>query len=272
MKDIIVSTDPVLNQAFQELELILANKAMENLQEARESRHYTGPQLLSMLRFEQLRLVNGMDIAAVLLRGKLLKEIEEKRLWTTHPELFPTLEDAATYYKIPKSLLSNIRDWYNIIFPYFHENNIDPAEIIENIGLSNFREITPVLKSIITDTESSRELTKASVEKVKNDIAATERVSGNVLTEDEKKLEAIHWAITAGHATNQELRKNLRPKPPIEATLISSKTTKFVIAEITDEQTELLTNTLGKHFDFTYLTLEEANPKRVPILKKILGG
>jgi len=205
------------------------------------------------------------------MRGKILREIEAKSLWTTHPELFNTLEDAATYYKIPRSVLSNVRDWYNIVFPYFEENNIDVAETIESIGISNLREMTPVLKSLITGQESSRELTKASVEKVRNDVEATDRVANSNLTEEEKTLECVNWLLTAGHAPNQELRKNLRPRPPIEAVLMSRNNTKFVVAEMDEEQSELLTSTLGKHFDFTYLKLEEVNTKSVPILKKILG-
>ena len=62
-----------------------------------------------MVATEKLRLVNGMDLAAIMLRGKILKDIEDQALHTVHPNHYDTLTALAEEQGISISELSDIR-------------------------------------------------------------------------------------------------------------------------------------------------------------------
>jgi hypothetical protein len=267
------STNPALSSHLLGIERVMHELVMENLKEAIESKKYSGPELLSMIQFEKLRMANDLDLASVLIKGKILKDIEDKNLWSVHPEHFSSLEDAARYYKISKSMLSNVRDWYNHIFPYLQEKmGMSIPEIWEEIGVSNFREITPVLKSLITGERSKALSVNSSVEHILEDIEATAQAAGQDLDENGKKEMAVEWALDAATRTNDELRKAIRPErtPNILAALMQRNGTTYLLAELTEDQVIMLRRIAGSHFDFAYVDLEQDPPHRVPLVKQLL--
>jgi hypothetical protein len=88
----------VLNSKLLEMEQNLEDLAMANLQEAMTSGSYTGPELLAMKEFEKLQLMKDYDLGGILIKGKIIRTIEQNNLWTVHPENFRNLREAAVYY------------------------------------------------------------------------------------------------------------------------------------------------------------------------------
>ena len=101
--------------ARQNLEQVLSTQGT-NLQA------FTDLEIMAMVETEKLRLVNGMDLATVLIRGKIIKNIEDRALHTVHPNGFADLTALAKSVGISVSELSDIRTMTQIIFPWIEEN------------------------------------------------------------------------------------------------------------------------------------------------------
>ena len=115
----------ILNNLEQQLE----NAARQNLDVVlQDNDDYTDVEKMSMIKIEQLKLVNGMDLAALLMRGKLLSQIRDMALWSTHPNDYPTLEAMATEIGITTSEMKDIETLTLVIFPYL-ENNVSSQKI-----------------------------------------------------------------------------------------------------------------------------------------------
>ena len=99
-----------------------------------------------LVKLEQLKLIGDLSLAELLLRGKLIKEIEDDALWSIHPNRYANMQEAAKSQGIGISEYSNIRDLYNIVFPYLCDTlGMNLALVWEEIGKSNFRDLTPTL-------------------------------------------------------------------------------------------------------------------------------
>lgn len=168
------SLNSILATALTGLEAQLQRAAECNIRAmANDGDGFTQAELRAMKTIEELKLVNGLDLAAVLLRGKLIRQIEEEALWTIHPERYDTFEQMARAQGISPSELSNVRDLCFTIFPYFEETlGVPVAQIWENIGKSNMRELVPVLKSIITGQPSNSASVNRSVDRILDEVVA----------------------------------------------------------------------------------------------------
>ena len=145
------STDLSLSTTFMGLQNAIEATAQRNVDQATAGESYTAIERRSMLICEELHLVNGMDLAAVVLRGNLIRQIRDEALYSVHPEGFQNIEQMAASIGISQSELSNIIDLTDTIFPYLTETlHMNIALVWEDIGKSNMREMVPVLKGIIT--------------------------------------------------------------------------------------------------------------------------
>ena len=123
-----VSENVGLSRTLLGLEASMERAARENLNAALSQAgtsldSYTGTEPLAIIATEKLRLVNGLDLAAIMLRGRLLHEIEDGALFTVHPMHYTTLEQMAQEQGISLSELSDIRGMYDVVFPYI-ENEL----------------------------------------------------------------------------------------------------------------------------------------------------
>ena len=234
---------------------------------------YTQLEINAMTIVEELRLVNTMDLAAVLLRGDLLREIEEGSLWTVHPGQYSTFQDLAKDQGISLSELSNIRDMTQIIFPYI-ENvmGLIVAEVWENIGKSNFRELTPVLKALITGEETTGSV-RNSIEAILGDIYATAAAGGQEITEGEARGQAVDWLIEQGEMlTNRQLRETVRPTrtPAINPAVFSIGDTRIFMVEMTEDQLLALRRKLGTFMqDEVFMDLSQDEGTRQAQLMRV---
>ena len=164
------SQNAALSTSLMGIEAALSTAAQANVQTAiAGTGDYTEMEIRSMTTIEELKLVNGMDLAAIILRGKLLKQIEDEALYSFHPNQYTTLQDMAREQGISLSELSNVRDLCFVVFPYMEEQlGMNVAVTFENIGKSNMRELVPVIKAIISG-EETRGTVQVAVERIMND-------------------------------------------------------------------------------------------------------
>lgn len=231
---------------------------------------YTETEKEAMLIVESLRQVNGLDLAAVLLRAKYLKIIEERNLVARHPGGYTSMSQMAADQGMSISELSQTLDLVNVIFPYVEEHmGISAAQLFETIGKSNLRELVPVMKAIISGEAPITGSARASMEAILDDVAATMRAADIPLETDEAgnltengiaelRQRAVAQLLDQGATlTNRQLRAHVRPvrTPAIPFWAINSgEGERTVIASFTDAQWELFQRKMGQAADVFYYT------------------
>jgi hypothetical protein len=77
-------------------------------------------------------------------REEALAKISKMQLWRYLPGDYSSEEEAVQMVgKLSRSMMSNIKDWYNIIFPYVQDVlRMSITEFWHSMELSNLREIT----------------------------------------------------------------------------------------------------------------------------------
>jgi hypothetical protein len=210
---------------------------------------FTATEIDAMLKVEALKKVNGVDLAAVLLRADIVKEIERSNALANHPGRYATRDEMARDQGISPTELSQIMDLVDVIFPYIQDElGIPIANIWEEVGKSNFRELTPVLKSIITGEESNTSSVRNSVDAILDDIAATAQAAGQDINDTEVRRRAVDNLLENGaRLTNRQLRRHVRPDPtpPINASVIRINGTRIVVAEMDEDQFTMFERKLG---------------------------
>jgi hypothetical protein len=267
------SKNKQLSTYLLSLEQKLEDLALENLKPVLASGAYTGGEVLAMKEFEKLQLMNDYDLGGILIRAKIIDTIEQHKLYNTHPMGFKNLKEAAAYYKISYSRLSNIQDWCRIVFPYYRDViGKQPHELLDEIGESNLRELTPILKAIVTGEEPQGRSAQESLKRILDDIDLTIEMSGEESEPEKRQKDAFEWALMAGLESNRTLRKTLRPEPPLNATLLRRNGTSFLLVEMDERQTEKLVKSMGEKFDFVYVDLEKEDINRIPAVKQLMGA
>jgi hypothetical protein len=241
---------------------------------------FTEAEKISMVKIEELKLINGMDLAALLLRGKILKEIEDQALFSFHPGGYLTMEEMARDQGIGISELSNVRDLCYTIFPYMEANGMSVAVTFEAIGKSNFRELVPALKAIITGVAPSSERLQETINRLMDDTAATAAVAGEEITPEEIRDQTVLGLLTRMQGmTNRTVRHELRPEhaPTINATVINNNGTRIFIAELNDDQMTILTRRLQGYVDPIEFVMprearqRQAEASRIAVIRNLLN-
>jgi hypothetical protein len=262
----------MFGQALFSIEEKLNQAAMDQIQSV-TTQHYSGPQLLAMKEFTKLQLMNSFDLAGVVLRGRILETIEQYNLWNEHPEQFRTLEEAAQAYNISVSMLCDIRTMYKYVFPKLAELEIDIPGTWNEVGLSNMRELNPILKALITGEEPEKKSVKEKVNKLLDDVKATAAASGQDLTDEELVNEAITHALTLGRDSNAGLRKSLtmtKDRELILTAVLRKNGTRYVVSEVDEDQYSLLLNVAGKFMDVIEFDCNAYRPA-VNVLESLMG-
>ena len=194
----------------------------------------------AMRKVEELKLINDIDLSAVLMRGELLHEIENRGLWSVHPGGYTSMQEMARMQGISLSELSNTRDLCDVIFPFMQDTlGIDIPQVWEEIGKSNMRELVPVLKSLITGEAPSTASTRNTIEALLDNEAATAQTAGESPSPEDLRRRVAENLIADGQVmTNRQLRTRLRPErtEPIQSTVLKQGNTRIVLAEMTEDQ------------------------------------
>ena len=112
----------------------------------------------------------------------------------------------------------------------------------------------------MTGEQSQSDAVNGAVEGLLNDIYATAQSAGQEMDEEGAIREAIDQLVENGaHLTNAELRRQVRrdPTPSIEATYIRYNGRRMIIAEVDEDQYQMLNRLLGSHVDPQIFDLPE---------------
>ncbi len=246
------STSLTLSSYLSDFEIRSEQAARLNLETAMstggvEQGAYTDPEIRAMVKLEQLKLIGDLSLAELLLRGKIIKEIEEEALWSIHPNRFPNMQEAAKAQGISISEYSNIRDLYNTVFPYFTDTlGMNLALVWEEVGKSNLRELTPYLVCAITGQPSQSRNVGLMVDQMMEESTLAAQANGGTITETEIRQGVVQQLMETGRLTNREVRRRIRnlnqDEIPVYILEINNHQTsqKVLISFLSDQQYSLV--------------------------------
>jgi hypothetical protein len=241
---------------------------------------YSELNLRAMYTTEALRFTAGLDLATVLTRGDLLKQIEEEGLVAAHPMRYGSLTRLAKDVGISSvTELSNIRTLCEVIFPYITDVlGWDLADTWEKIGKSQIFELVPALSSMMTGENASHETVRATVEQMLDNSAAEiladpeNDVTPETLDEGEVRRNAVESLLRGSVGrTVRQVRRTIRPSaiPDIPMATMRLDEQWIAILDIrTQEQYDLINRLLAEHAE--NVTLD--NPELTPAQRRFLRG
>ena len=255
----------------------------------------------SMVRVEAFKQVSGLDLTALMMRAYYLRIIQEENLLTIHPSgAYSTLGSMASANGCSVTEMTFILDAVNIIFPYLAENlGLSIWDVWAGIGKSKLKELTPILKAMITGEASDTATTAAAVQRLLQEtfdgmevselystqfeMMADERIPNeerqeiqNNLRQEAVRITVEHLVDVARDLPNEELRRHLRPgTEAIEFYEINYEGRRLVAAEMDEGQLTMLRNRLRERVSVNSLTFpddpqaRQAEAMRVPFLRRI---
>ena len=244
------SQNTQLSTAFMGLRQQLHAAAEANVALAGDG--FTANEKEAMIAVEELKLIHGVDLAALLLRYDKIRDIRDRALWTSHPEGFDTLEQMARSCGISISELSDTIVLCEVIFPYL-QNNLGAAiaQVWEEVGKSNFRDLIPHLRAIITGEPSGSASVNTAVDRIMGDTAATLQAAGLDAEDETVRHNAVEELIEAGGLPNRELRERIRPDrtAPVAPAVITREGNRVLVMSVTDDQWTMLQRRLNGYMD-----------------------
>ncbi len=251
-----VSTNLTLSGTLLRLDEQFERAAAQNLDTALQGADgdYTAAERRAIIQFEKLKLIGNLGLTEILLRGKVLDEIERDGLWSILPGNHQTLESAARAQGIATSTLSLIKDLNRIIFPYMQETlGWNLAETWENIGAANFRELVPLLKRIITGQASNLAQVNTTAENFMNDVRTQAEEQGLTLAPQEVQRQAVENLLELGQLPNRQLRTHVRPSrtEPVHLYVMAIGGRRVIVTEATEDQWVMVQRKMSGYFDAT---------------------
>lgn len=280
------SENRALSNTLLRLEESMEAAARQNLEEVLRTQGtnlqaFTDLEIMAMVETEKLRLVNGMDLATVLMRGKIIKNIEDRALHTVHPNGFANLTALAKSVGIGVSELSDIRTMCDIIFPWIEENIGPVAVTWDALGKTNFRTLVPYLKACITGEEPDTASARANFERILDTTAIEMQVEGETAPRDEDiRARAAHNLIrSAGEESTRGLQETIRdgnPTPALNPVIVVVDGRRYMLSEVDEDQMLVARRKLGRHMADP-VTVELPNDARarareaarIPLLRQI---
>jgi hypothetical protein len=245
---------------------------------------YSAIEQRALLYGEMLNQSKGLSFAEVMVQGRIVSTMERESLASVHPAGYRSLDELARDQGIGASELSQIRDMTQTIFPWIQTNiGTEPSELWQEVGKSKLRELTPLLKRVITGEEA-----RGSVEtSYDNLIAGINRVaeeSNETLTDDDRQKNAVEQLITHGMTmTNADLRQTIRADrtPSLEPVILTRwnpsgrepARRNYVIVEVSDDQLTMLSRRLHGYWDPVRVSATTpTDVETIQILRRIREG
>ena len=278
---IVPSSERGLATALTGLEGQLRNAAQRNIDAATEGQGYTQLEKQAMVTIEALRLTNGIDLAAVLLRGSFIRQIRELNLARVHPGNYATLEAMAVDQNISVSELSDTIVLCDVIFPYIEDSlDLRISDVWDQIGKSGFRELAPVLKALITGTVPPHGSVAAAVTQALENAAAGLAISDpdGFHSPADIASQAVADIVELGRTVPvREIRRHLRPNGTADISTIFIRNGEegdiYSVMRMNQEQYNMVNRLIGTHLN---PTIREASDEEVsqyaPGLRRMLPG
>lgn len=281
---------PTVGETLNTLWSSLEKTAASNIQYAAEEQGgdlsaYTAIELRALLYGEMLNLSKGLGFAELVTQGRILETMERESLHAAHPGGYSTLEELAQDQGISVSELSQIKDLTVTIFPWVQEKlSIDPQALWSDVGKSNLRELTPLLKRVIT-SEEARGSVENSYTAVSQDVVATYLTAHPSAQapegEDLQKMIVEQLLEHGVSLTNANLRQTIRPDrtQSLEPVIIrrftpgQAESQLYVMMQVDDDQMTMLERRLHGHWDPVRTTASnEGDVKSIRMIRQLLEG
>jgi hypothetical protein len=277
------ASNPALSSALVGLARDIHDAAWANVVQAMGAdTGYSEIEKEAMLVIEELRQVNGLDLAAVLMRGAFLRQIIDHNLATHHPEGYRNEGEMARKQGISWTELNHVKDLCEIVFPYVTGVlHMELTQAWEDIGKSNFVELIPVIKQLITGEAGGVATVEHATETILNNVAATALAAGQTLDDAALRRAAIEQLLEDATVLNsRQLRERVRPTRTanIPASIINVDGHKLIVMDIVDDgQNAMFQRLIGGHLDQDVTDLpadphqRQVEAARVPVLRTLLG-
>lgn len=276
------STSLAIAQSFASLDDGIKEAAAANVRAFIEQsgQSFTATEIEAMTIVEELKTINGIDLAALLMRASRVRKIISENMMTRHPAGYQTLDELARDNGMSSSELSNVLDLADVIFPFLNEMGFNIPLLWEEIGKSKFRELTPILKSLITGEPSNTTSVNQSIEVLRSEVLQTAEAS-NIQMNDEQIRNAIVTDLVENGRTltNAELRRTIRPTrtPVIQGSAIQTDGRRIVMLDISEEQWEMFLRRMTRDFEPMVIDADQYEPtirqnvlSRIPELRKLI--
>lgn len=255
---------------------------------------FTPLEVEAMVQVEALRLVNGLDLTAVLLRAHYIVDIQRRGLLAQHPAHYGSLEEMASNNGMSVTALSQILDMVNIIFPYVEsELGIPVYEFWERLGSSKVKELLAVLKAIITGQAPDRAQTVAAVLAATNEaadllrttrpdlfVAAPTQEQQEELVREVRRVAVDNLVTMAeGAETVRAVRAHIRPNrtPPVNIYELpvpaqqNQEAMHICVLQLTNDQLDMIRSKLGERATFMEIEGNARTTARgIPPLRRLM--
>lgn len=274
-----IASDYFLTTEISALEATVVEAARRTVERDMSAQNVvlTDTERNACITVQVLKELNSVDLATLLLRYKYYKKIRDNNFQTRHPgsdNWGGSLTVLANQQSISTTELSRIIDLVEIIFPYMRVDlGLDIPTIWKEIGKSNFSDMIPVLKVLITgqDADHSQQANNAA-ERFLADIEAGYVAQGiEPPDEDILRREAVSDIVEHGRMlNNRELRTHIRPErtPNIDSYLFTRNGRNYILASLDDDQMTMLSRRVGSIMDMSREDPGDAN--RIPVVRTFL--
>jgi hypothetical protein len=245
MNALVVSSRKITEDPYVlSTEARLREMAVENITQLEG---YTGPEIYALTLVEMLKLSNQQDLVTIIVKGKILLELEKGDLYSAIPGGYTSPEQAVQVLTgLSATQQSNFKNLVRYVFPYVEDElGQSVIEWWETLDKSNVYEALPYWRAIITGKPSK----SAKVNQVLERIEAT-----MIDTEPDDHKKQLFAAITeAASGTNEEMRKILRNEhtPIIDGVILRRNTRMYLNAEVNADQLVMLRRVAGDHLQLT---------------------
>ncbi len=251
------STHLTVTSGIFDLDQKLRQAARESVLQdiAANSLDVTATEIEAMVVVRELQMVNGLDFAAVLLRGERLLRIRRENILSRHPGQYATLDALADDNGLSRTELHFTLDLVDVLFPYLTAHGYNIALLWEEVGSSKFRDLMPILKMLITGEASTRPSVVQAVEALTDEAVTTDRNTHNgeaTLTVDEIRDLVVRQLVEDGRSLPvRELRRRINPNPTptIGASIIRSGAGMAVTMQVDQDQLVMLNRLVGHHVE-----------------------
>lgn len=212
--------------------------------------NFTAIERQAMLEGEALRKTNGLELGAIILRGRIIARIVDKGLARQHPNQYPSLREMASDCGLSHTELSKTQALVDIVFPGLESLGFSIAALWEDIGKSKFMDLVPYFRVLMTGEESASQHVNDTLGTLLDSIHATAQSGGQRIRDEDATIEAIEQLVERGvNLPSRELRTSLRREttPIIETTYIRSNGRTLIIAEVDEDQMTMFERIMGTH-------------------------
>jgi hypothetical protein len=138
----------------------------------------------------------------------------------------------------------------------------------------------PYLRAMITGEPSERESVNETVENLLDDTAATASAAGQDIDDTEILRRTVGNLIQDGTLlTNRQVRERLRPErtPPLRISVIHNNGHRVVVANISEEQWDLLERQMGSRMEPMVIELpldprqRQIEAARIPEIRTLIN-